>query len=83
MLGRLGSTVARRHHATHTMAAARTLSSLPIPYTASKEGPFKTGDSTASLRPALPRSAAPRRITQAPAPGLCIPPSPARRSDLS
>ena len=57
MLGRLGSSVARRHHVTHTMAAARTLSSLPIPYTASKEGPFKTGDSTAP-------SAPPRRITR-------------------
>ena len=76
MLGRLGSSVARRHHVTHTMAAARTLSSLPIPYTASKEGPFKTGDSTAPLRPAPPDH------TQAPAPGWCIPPSPARRSDL-
>jgi hypothetical protein len=43
MLGRLGSRVARRQHVTPTMAAARPLSSLPIPYTASKEGPFNTG----------------------------------------
>ncbi len=58
MLGRLGSRVARRHHVTPTMAAgARQLSSLPIPYTASKEGPFNTGDSaTRTAADTVPQS---------------------------
>lgn len=58
MLGRWGARVARRHNV--NMGSARPLSSLPIPYTASKEGPFSTGDRD-TIAPSSARAAPPTK----------------------